>query len=448
MERIVLVALTISAIVFFLTYYFSLNQKTYWWDEAVYLSLARSLATKAYFGMNYPFPERLFELYGYRLVIDESFRQPLFPFLLSFFYWFGEKTQRIISPIFASLTVFLTYVVGKKLKDEYVGLAASIFVAFSHYFLFFSSKILTESLSSFLLLLSFLFLLKLQKDRRYILPFAITVALSLLTRYTNLIILILFIFVWFKKKDFKMILEVSVIVLIISLPWFVFNYIRYGNFLGALIVSLKEIYGKEYFHFPFYYYFINLLEIFGIQIFFSLFFFASWKKEDKLLLLTFLLIFLAFSILSRKEFRYLVPYFPIFFLASAIGLRNAIEDKKLFFAIVLFVCLLELNVSWIYLNLQEDDSIVKAAIFLKSFVGKGDFIIGENYPVLHYFTEAYVLPFPGSLENLKKVVNEFDGKFVVVDNEITLPPYALELEMHSFEEVFNYKNVKVFRVKD
>jgi len=73
MEKALMIPLIISAIVFALTYYFSLNQKTYWWDEAVYLSLARNLATKAYFGMNYPFPERLFEFYGYRLVIDESF---------------------------------------------------------------------------------------------------------------------------------------------------------------------------------------------------------------------------------------------------------------------------------------------------------------------------------------------------------------------------------------
>jgi len=445
MERTFITALIISIAVFTITYYFSLNHKTYWWDEAVYLSLARNLATKAYFGMNYPFPERLFEFYEYRLVIDESFRQPLFPFLLSFFYWFGEKVQRIISPFFASLTVFLTYIVGKKLKDEYTGLAASIFVAFSHYFLFFSSKILTESLSSFIFLLSFLFLIKLQKDRRYILPFGISVALSLLTRYTNLLILLPFIFILFKKKDFKMILEVSVIVLIILLPWFVFSSLRYGNFLGALLVSFKEVYGKEYFHYPFYYYFINLLEIFGIPIFFSLFFLLNYKKENKLLLLTFLLIFIAFSILARKEFRYLVPYFPIFFLASTIGLRSVIEKKKVFLLIVSIVCMLELNVSWRSLNIEEDSNTLKAAEFLKNFVKEGDFVIAENYPVLHYVTKAYALPFTGDLEHFQLIVKTFHVKFVVIDDEITLPPYALELENFGFEKVFEYKNAKVLK---
>jgi 4-amino-4-deoxy-L-arabinose transferase-like glycosyltransferase len=445
MERSLIVALIVSLFVFFLTYGFSLNKKTYWWDEAVYLSLARNLATKAYFGMNYPYPEKLFEFYNYTLVIDESFRQPLFPFLLSFLYWFGENIQRILSPLFAALTVFLTYILGKKLKDEYVGLASSLFAASSHYFLFFSSKILTESLSSFLFLLSFLLLMKLQKDRIFILPFGVTVALSLLTRYTNLLILIPFFFVWLKKKDFKMLFEFSIVILILLLPWFVFSHLRYGNFLGALIVSLKEVYGKEYFQYPFYYYFVNLLPIFGLPIFFSLFFLLNWKKENKLLLLTFLLVFIAFSILARKEFRYLVPYFPVFYLASAIGLKNSIKNEKFFFIVVLIVSIFELNSSWKHLNIQEDDSIVKAANFLKNFVGEGDFIIGENYPVLHYFTKAYVLPFSRDLQHFQKVVDNFKAKLVVIDNEITLPPYSFELENFGYEKIFEYKNVKVLK---
>jgi len=110
-----------------------------------------------------------------------------------------------------------------------------------------------------------------------------------------------------------------------------------------------------------------------------------------------LLIFLTFSILSRKEFRYLVPYFPIFFLASSIGLKNIIKNERIFLLIALLISFFEIIVSWKYLNIQEDDSIVKAAYFLRNFVGEGYFIIGENYPVLHYLTKVYVLPFPGDI---------------------------------------------------
>jgi len=97
------------------------------------------------------------------------------------------------------------------------------------------------------------------------------------------------------------------------------------------------------------------------------------------------------------------------------------------------------------MNIVEDDSIVKASNFLKNFVGEEDFIIGENYPVLHYFTKAYVLPFSGDIEHFQKIVDSFNVKFVVIDNEITLPSYASELENFGFEKVFEYKNVKVLK---
>lgn len=163
--------------------------------------------------------------------------------------------------------------------------------------------------------------------------------------------------------------------------------------------------------------------------------------------LTLLLIFISFSFLARKEFRYFVPYLPVFFLASTIGLRNAIKDEKLFLLVVLIVFVFELNVSWKYLNIQEGDSIVKAANFLKSFVKEGDFIIGENYPVLHYITKAYVLPFAGDIKHFQKVVENFNIKFVVVDNEVTLPSYALQLENFGFEKVFEYRNVKILKIE-
>jgi hypothetical protein len=188
-----------------------------------------------------------------------------------------------------------------------------------------------------------------------------------------------------------------------------------------------------------------LLPIFGLPIFFSLFFLLNWKKENKLLLLTFLLIFIAFSILARKEFRYLVPYFTIFLLASAIGLKNTIKNDKLFLLVVLIVFVFEFNISWKHLTTQEDDSIVKAANFLKGFVREGDFIIGENYPVLHYFTKAYVLPFNRDFQHFQRVVDNFKVKFVVIDNEITLPHYAFELENFGYKKIFEYKNVKVLK---
>ncbi|MGC8993711.1 MAG: hypothetical protein ACP5JK_03030, partial [Candidatus Aenigmatarchaeota archaeon] len=58
-------------------------------------------------------------------------------------------------------------------------------------------------------------------------------------------------------------------------------------------------------------------------------------------------------------------------------------------------------------------------------------------------TKAYVLPFPGDLEHFWKVVKAFNVRYIVVDKEITVPPYASELENYGFEKIFEYGNAKV-----
>jgi 4-amino-4-deoxy-L-arabinose transferase-like glycosyltransferase len=440
----------ISFLVFSLTYYFSLSSKTYWWDEAVYLGIARNLATKLYFGINFPFPERLFDFYQYRLVIDESFRQPLFPFLLSFFYWFGESIERFLPSFFASLTILATYILAKKVKNEVVGIIACLFLASSYYFLFFSSKVLTESLAAFLFTISFYFLLLFEKNKKFIIPFSITFSLSVLTRYPNAILVFPFLFLVFIKRDMKSFILFLLIGLVVTLPWIVFNCIRYGSLVGALIVSLSQVVpifsdsGNKYFYYPPYHYLVNSLEIFGLPIFFSLFFFLNWKKENKLLFFTLILVFLVFSLLPRKEFRYLVPFFPLFYISASIGVFNSIKERRVMYLVVAILFVIGMSISVNFLNYKEDDSLVKAANFIKEKVSEGDFIIGENYPVLNYITKAYVLPFTGSFASLEKILTIFNISYVVVDKEITLPSYAFELENLGFEKVFEFGNVKVF----
>ena len=59
----------------------------YWWDEAVYLGLAKSIASGD----------------GYQINIgDEAHRPPFFPFFASFFIAFGEGFIRFISILFGA----------------------------------------------------------------------------------------------------------------------------------------------------------------------------------------------------------------------------------------------------------------------------------------------------------------------------------------------------------
>jgi len=126
-----LIILIISGSTLF--YFFNIN-KGLWWDEAVYLGLAKNL----------------FERKGYFINFNqETFRPPLFPVLISIlWYFFGisENIVRFFIVIVSILSIFLTYLLTKEIFGEEEALWASLFLATSHMFLFYSLKILTESL--------------------------------------------------------------------------------------------------------------------------------------------------------------------------------------------------------------------------------------------------------------------------------------------------------------
>ncbi|MEM5815282.1 MAG: glycosyltransferase family 39 protein [Candidatus Aenigmatarchaeota archaeon] len=433
----------IAFLTFSLTYFISIKSKNYWWDEAVYLGLAKNIATKFSYYINYSNLEELEALYGSRLVIDESFRQPLFPFLLSIFYFFGENVERILPSFFAFLSIILTFKLGKKVKNENLGLVSTLFLSVSPLFLFFSSKVLTESLSS-LLLVSFLYsILSYKNDLKNFLLSSFFFSLSILTRYTNLILSIPFFLVWLKYKNLKHLFLAIFVFILLLLPFLLFSYYRYGNPLETILISFEEASTKKYFYEPVYFYFINLIQIFGLQILFI--FFVNWKKDNKILILTALLIFLSFSIFSRKEFRYLVPYFPLFYIVSSLGLFNLEKTKKIWL-IVLVVILLQIYPCYNILTTKEDNSIVLISNFLKDKVSEDDFVIAENYPVLNYLTGAKVLPYPGSIESFYKLIEIFKPKFAVADKEITLPEYAKELEKYGFEKVYEINEIKIYKI--
>jgi 4-amino-4-deoxy-L-arabinose transferase-like glycosyltransferase len=93
------------------------NKYPYSPDVAYYLSLAKNL----YHGKGYVHPDLMPDLY----------RGPVFPFLISFSYMIlGEafRNALILERIFWVLTIFMSYLLGKRLFNPRVGFLAALFV--------------------------------------------------------------------------------------------------------------------------------------------------------------------------------------------------------------------------------------------------------------------------------------------------------------------------------
>src|SRR3989344_3551412 len=100
---------------------FDINTLSLWWDEATYLAAGRYWA------------------FGDTLWAVEAARPPLFMLLIALFYklGFNELWIRFLTVVVPSLfIVFLTYLLGKELYNEKVGLIAALLASVSWMFLF------------------------------------------------------------------------------------------------------------------------------------------------------------------------------------------------------------------------------------------------------------------------------------------------------------------------
>jgi len=161
----------------------------YWWDEAVYLGLGKNIA----------------EGNGYSINIgDEAFRPPLLPFITSLLIKNGEWIIRLIFPVFGILGTLATYFLAKKLYDKKTALVSAFLVSASQFYIFYGQKILTETMSLTLFTMSFYFFHKSFRDRKYLMPTAVFVALSLLIRYTNGLFFVIFLIYFIYEKRFDL----------------------------------------------------------------------------------------------------------------------------------------------------------------------------------------------------------------------------------------------------
>jgi len=114
---------------------------------------------------------------------------------------------RLSSVIFGTLSVYLTYLLGKKLFDTEIALISSFFLAISSFHVYFSQELRMYPLVLFLMLASFYFFLRLieKPEIKPALGFVLTTGPALITHYYSFYIiaievLFLFYLVVFRKK--------------------------------------------------------------------------------------------------------------------------------------------------------------------------------------------------------------------------------------------------------
>jgi 4-amino-4-deoxy-L-arabinose transferase-like glycosyltransferase len=286
--------------------YFSFHHPL-WWDAHIYIGMAKYMFS------------------GGNIGIWESFRPLLHPIILGFF-WILKLNIIIIGKlldlIFSLLSVYFTYLIGKKIFNEKTGLIAAAIFSLTPLFLMLTGMILTEPLAILLSLLGVYLFLDRDKKMKIFLA-GLLIALSFMSKFPQgIIFAALSLVIILDQKTFwikiKQLLLFGLGFSIPVLAFLIFNYFTYGDFLqpftaGAWIVTTSTwVYGQGKLFYFFNFFLRNWIYLFFFASLYYYFKEKEWKNPNKnILFFTFLLFFFYFSlVVPRKEVRYLVTALP------------------------------------------------------------------------------------------------------------------------------------------
>lgn len=215
--------LTIGVIVFGVLLRFAIASYTIEGADPCYHASAAK-----FIGTNFRFPT--FDYIGREIFAHE----PLFHIIGGFFYALfnifgkGDFGIHMVSPIFGSASIIVTFLIARKLFDKYITLIAVIFTSFLPLHIYHSTTTHIDMIGAFFALLSVYLLME---NKFYF--SSISFGFSLLGRINSLFMAPLLAYLIFKryKKDkfFIKLLAFFVIGFLVASPWYARNYILLHN---------------------------------------------------------------------------------------------------------------------------------------------------------------------------------------------------------------------------
>ena len=149
----------------------------------------------------------------------------------------AEFSMKLVSPIFGSLSLVLTFMILDKLFGKKIAFYSIIFATFLPINIFYSTIAYTESLMTFFVVLCIYLIIK----NKYVLG-SIAFGISLLSKYNAIFTLPLIIYIMYKndksREFFKKFFIFGAITILIFSPWTIRNYIALGNPLWPFFTSV------------------------------------------------------------------------------------------------------------------------------------------------------------------------------------------------------------------
>tara|TARA_Y100000310_G_scaffold343464_1_gene451205 strand:- start:58 stop:1575 length:1518 start_codon:yes stop_codon:yes gene_type:complete len=440
--KITLIGIMVFALIVRIYFFFATKDQAHWWDTLAYAGLAKNMIHHLWDANHF-------------IITEAIIRPPLLPIIWAALMNLGvsEIGTILLIEILPSLaSVYLMYLIGKELYDEKIGLLSAFFFSIAWIHLFYSMRIMTDTPSLFLAMLSIYFFLKSYEDMK-LREFSLSIlflSLAILMRYSHGLIgfaYIIFLTITWKhkvlaKKNFWMGGIIGVIPLII---FFVYNLINSGNIFPATGNYVQSAIDKP----AFAYYVIGfmphifrnvILGLFilgGIFAVFELFIGANLINKVKkirshaFLIILFLvsIIFFVF-IIKAAEDRYLMMIFPTVFAFASLFLIKIYNFSKHYckvFGVLLVILILVWAAygQWNYgkpiidSRTESFRPMKEALVWIGENTPEDSRILGQwADPYTIYYAHREVEEWPRDLDNLSGFEPNAD---YLIDNNVHQP---------------------------
>ncbi len=399
-----------AAIVVFIVIQFRiiLNNNPAWWDESVYISMGKYIFSGGSSGL------------------WEEIRPPLVPLIAGILWKIGINPLffgRALVILFASGTVWLTYLIGKRVFGEKEGAIAAIMLAYTNVFFYFSVLFLSDIISLFFALCAIHIFISRKSPKSLFLTGAFT-ALSFLTRFPQAIIAAaILIAISFNEKNTNntaqklknMVKKAAVYLfgfIVLVTPYLLLNHYLYGSFTKPFFAANKIItqsYSWLYdFGYAFYFKELALENLFFIFSIAGIAYFLKeklWMEKEKMIIfITPALILAYFITLNHKEARYIIIFLPYLFIIASLGLFEIQRKIKAFpyknaFLVFLIILIAILLGNRIAADIEGIKYAGDTSTFEKN-ISKVDFGNGPVFsttPLVGLYSDALIKPIYYSL---------------------------------------------------
>ncbi|MBS3140774.1 glycosyltransferase family 39 protein [Candidatus Woesearchaeota archaeon] len=451
-ENRYLALILIFAFLIRLFYFMKTFQQPLWWDEAEYMSMAKSL----FFNIPYEF---------------NSQRPILFPLLEGIVMWIFAKSEfmvRLLLVFLPSLAlVYVSYLLGKEMFDKKIGLFIAFLTSCSWIILFNTTRIHTDILAMLLIYTAILILWKYVKneEKKYLWLIGILIVSSFMIRLVSalmgFVILIFLLLIY--KLDFlkeKKLWIAVILGILLLMPYLVWSHYTFNNataFLsGSHITSGTEgKYSEIGWHvltdiFPWLFgispgnWNITSLNGFFSVMAFLLFFIGfiftlslifikidtlikkgkEFKDKENLFLLLWIISYMAFFVFLIKdvEDRWLMPLaFALFALIAQVVfyIREEIKNVNLKKALVIIVLF-----GFFFVNFVTADNVIQSkvtsygpvkdsALWVKERTNPGDIVITQSSTQYTYYAERQIIKFNSNASAFEEDLVKYKPKYVV-----------------------------------